>query len=226
MDPVILIKLIFRSVIPKDLQIPYIELLHALRRFGNGNTFSFAYKQRHLVEGDLHIVMSRGQLFPADGTVRHKFHEQHLLGQIHIASLRILGIDRCNHDLIPKHQLILHLQRLRILRILKGQRLEIHIVGKRRLHVLTVKIGDQAVTHSHHMAEILRLFKLIAFLLSGSDRRMVPHKGREHAKGKPAEQKVSRGVGPESAQIRSRVQKAAHIQGRHHFQVQQKMGPP
>ena len=171
-------------------------------------------------------MMTCGQLFFINRSIRHKLDKHHFLRQIDITPFCVLRINRCNHNLISQHQLIFHLRCEGILRIFKGKRFKIHVIKNGRLHVFTVEIRKQAVTDFNHMTEILHMFKLIAFLLSRINCGMVPHKRRKHAKGKPAQQQVSRCVSAKSAQICSCIQEAAHIQRRHHFQVQQNMIPP
>ena len=76
------------------------------------------------------------------------------------------------------------------------------------------------------MAEVVKILELIAFLISGSRGGMVPHQRGKYAKRQPAQQQISRGVRSEAAQVRSGIQKSAHVQRRQHFQVQQDVGPP
>ena len=45
-------------------------------------------------------------------------------------------------------------------------------------------------------------------------------------KCKETQQELAGGVGAEAAQVRSGIEEAAHVQGGHHLQVQEQMGPP
>ena len=61
------------------------------------------------------------------------------------------------------------------------------------------------------MAEIFHVLELIAFLLSCAEGRMIPHQGSEHAQCEEAQQQLPGCIRPESAQISTGVEEAAHI---------------
>ena len=165
--------------------------------------------------------MSRRHLRLLDCSVCRKSYKQHILRQIHISSDGILRVNRCDHDLISKHELILNMGRDPIIRIFKCQRLEHHVVRQGSLHVLAVYIWKQPVTDTDHIPEILYMLKLIALLISCPLTRMVTHKRCEHAECEPSEKKVSGCVASKSAEIRTRIQETAHIHGRKHLDVEQ-----
>ncbi len=106
----------------------HINRFHIFSRLCQRNTLSAADKQRHFIQSDLHIMMPLPQYFLTDRAVRQEFDELHLFRQINIAPLRILRVDRSDHDLIPQHHLIFHLQRHRIFRINESQRFKIQVV--------------------------------------------------------------------------------------------------
>ena len=70
------------------------------------------------------------------------------------------------------------------------------------------------------MAETVKL------LLSGPHGGMVPHQRRKDPQLQPPQQKILLSIAAKPAQIRSRVQKSAHIQPRKHLQIHQDVGPP
>ena len=165
--------------------------------------------------------MSRRHLRLLNCSICRKSYKQHILWQIHISSDGILRVNRCDHDLISQHELILNMSRDPIIRIFKCQWLEHHVVRQCRLHVLTVYIWKQPVTDTDHIPEILYVLKLIALLISCALASMVAHERCEHAEGKPSEQKVSGRIAAKSAKIRARIQETAHIHGRKHLDVEQ-----
>ena len=65
------------------------------------------------------------------------------------------------------------------------------------------------------------MLKLVRFLLACSECGMVSHQRSENTKCQPAEQQVSCGICTESAEVSSGIEETAHVEGRHHLQVQQ-----
>ena len=55
---------------------------------------------------------------------------------------------------------------------------------------------------------------------------MIPHQRGKQAKLHPAQYQVLCSVCAETAKICAGIQESAHVQGRHHFDVQQQMRPP
>ena len=161
-----------------------------------------------------------------NGSIRKEFHKLHLLRKIYITASCVLFINRSDHDLISKKQLVFHMYGNLILRINKAQRPEIHIIVQSRLHIFTVKIWNKTISYTDHMTEILHIFKLVAFLLSGTDRCMITHQRCEYSKCQETEQQLSCGISAKSPQICSCIQETTHIQRRHHLQVQENMRPP
>ena len=134
--------------------------------------------------------MSRRHLRLLNCSICRKSYKQHILRQIHISSDGILRVNRCDHDLISKHELILNMSRDPIIWIFKCQRLEHHVVRQGRLHVLTVYIWKQSVTDTDHIPEIFYMLKLIALLISCALTRMVTHERSEHTECEPSEKKI------------------------------------
>ena len=63
-----------------------------------------------------------------DASVCQKFHKLHFFRQVNVTSSCILLIDRCNHDLISKDQLVFHAYSHLILRVDEPKGLEIHVI--------------------------------------------------------------------------------------------------
>ena len=55
---------------------------------------------------------------------------------------------------------------------------------------------------------------------------MIAHQRRKNAERQPAEQEFPCRIRAEAAQIRAGIQESAHIQRRHHTDIQQKVRPP
>ena len=161
-----------------------------------------------------------------NGSIRKEFHKLHLLRKIYITAPCVLFINRSDHDLISKKQLVFHMYSNLILRINKAQRPEIHIVVQSRLHIFTVKIWNKTISYTDHMTEIFHIFKLVAFLLSGTDRCMITHQRCEYSKCQETKQQFSCCISAKSTQICSCIQETTHIQRWHHLQVQKDMSPP
>ena len=161
-----------------------------------------------------------------NGSVRKEFHKLHLLRKIYITASCVLLINRSDHDLISKQQLVLHMYGNLILRINKAHWPEIHIIVQSCLHIFTVKIWDKTISHTDHMTEIFHIFKLVALLLPGTDRCMITHQRCEYSKCQETKQQFSCCICAKSTQIRSCIQETTHIQRWHHLQVQKDMSPP
>ncbi len=138
----------------------------------------------------------------------------------------ILLVDRGNHAFTSQHHLILGAAGNVVLRIIKGQRPEEHLVGQRSLHEFTVQIGKQGITNRQHPAHILCPAEAVNFLITGVLSGMVAHQGGKDPQLQPAKQQILRGVLPEAAQIRPVEEEAAHVQGGKLLQVQQNVTPP
>ena len=63
-----------------------------------------------------------------DRSVAEKFYEDHLFRQVYVAADRILGVNRCDHDLITDHQLIFCISCQLVIRVNEGKRFEVHII--------------------------------------------------------------------------------------------------
>ena len=171
------------------------------------------------------MVALRQPLF-GDRPVGQELDKVHLLRQVDVAPRGVLRVDGRDHHLVAQHQLVLHLRGKRVVRVDEGQRFEQHVAAQRGLHVLAVQVGQQPVAHADDMAEILRLLKLVELLPADSGARVVAHQRYKHGQFQPAQQQVARGVAAKAADVRTDVQKAAHIQRGQHLQVQQNMRPP
>ena len=93
--------------------------------------------------------------------------------------------------------------RPRVLRVSKGERTDIEIGRKRRLHELRINVREQPVTKGKNAPEIALAAVAETLLVAGEDGRVIAHEGRKHGEGKPAQKELARTVAAEAARIRT-----------------------
>ena len=71
------------------------------------------------------------------------------------------------------------------------------------------------------MTESIDFFKTICFLYTGSHSGMVSQQWSEDSQFQPSQYQIFCSIYTESTKVSSCIQETAHIQGRHHFQIQQ-----
>ena len=157
--------------------------------------------------------------FFENSPIRHELDEFHFFRQVNVTTSCVLLINRCDHDLVAKHQLVFDADCHLIIRINEAKRFKVHIVIQRSFHVFTVKIRHKTISGVNDAAEIFDVFELVTFLFSCSFCRMITHQRCKHTECKETEQKISGRVVTKSAKVCACVHKSTHIQRWKHLQI-------
>ena len=175
MDSVIFVQSIVAAFIAKHLEVLCINIFHALCHFCERDAFAASDEEWYFVECYVYIVNSFCEDFFGNGSVWQELDEFHFFRQVNVASSCILLVDRCDHDLVSEDELVFYANRHLVIRINEAERFEVHVIVQCSFHVLAVQIRYETVSGINDISEILDVFELVAFLLSGSFCRMITH---------------------------------------------------
>ena len=113
--------------------------------------------------------------FFGNGSVWQELDEFHFLRQVNVTASCVLLVDRCDHDLVSEDELVFYTNCHLVVRVNEAERFEVHVIVQCSFHVLAVQIRYKTVSGINDISEILDVFELVAFLLSGSFCRMIAH---------------------------------------------------
>ena len=184
MDSVIFVQSIATAFISKHLKLLCVNILYALSYFCNRNAFAASNKKWYFIEGNIHIMNSFCKDFFENGSIRHELDEFHFFRQINVTASCVLLINRCDHDLVAKHQLVFNTDRHLIIWINKSKRLKVHIIIQCSFHIFTIEIWYKAISGVNDTAEIFDVFELVTLLFSCSFCSMVSHQRCKHTECK------------------------------------------
>ena len=104
------------------------DIRYGFCKISNRDCAAFADEERNLIQGNFYIVDTFWKNLLEHVSIAEEFYKHHFFRQIYVTADGILGVNRCDHDLITDHQLIFCISCQFVVRINEGKRFEVHIV--------------------------------------------------------------------------------------------------